>query len=167
MWEKISMTDEYSDEQLDSVVSKTAEWCKAFSKSAEFAALSNAQQREARPITEFFAHYSYTHIGATPENWHPGVVRECCTEILPRKVSAEPAFFEAVAPVLTAFFNFLGTRSLHPKGRALAEAAASGHNRIVATARDRSGWGPAKHLAMAAFEAGVDMRNPKALEEFI
>ena len=73
------MTDEYSHEQLDSAISKTAEWCEAFSNRAEFAALSEAQQRKTGAITKFFTQYSYTYIGATPEEWDPGVVRECCT----------------------------------------------------------------------------------------
>ncbi len=165
--DEINMSDEYSDEQLERVISTTAEWCEAFSKSAEFAALSAVQQRETGAITEFFAQYSYTHIGVTPEEWHPGVVWECCTEILPRKVSAEPAFFEAVAPVLTAFFNFLGARSMHRKGRELAKAVAGSREEAMRTAQDQSSWGPAKRFVMAAQEAGVDIQDPKALKAFM
>lgn len=158
---------QYSDEQLREVISLVGHWHEAFSKSPECASLSQEHQREAGAITEFFAHYSYTYLGLGPERWKPASIFECCAEILPKKVSAEPAFFEAVAPVLSAFFTFLGAQGLLRKGRALAVAAIDAHEEIVANAQERSNWGPAKHFAMAAQEAGVDIRDPHAVESFM
>lgn len=161
------MTDDYSNKDLGNAISTTAEWCEAFSESAEFAGLNESQQRKTGAITEFLARYAYEYLGVTPKEWTPGVVVECCTDILPRKISADPAFFEAIAPVLTAFFNFLGERSLHPKARELAKAAASRHREIVRVSQDRRNWGPAKSMVMAAYDAGVDIQDQKALNAFL
>src|SRR5206468_2534685 len=102
-----------------------------------------------------------------PHEWDCAAVQECCTEILPRKVSAETSFFEAIAPVLSAFFTFLEDQSLLGHARALAEALKDLGDEIVANAEDRDNWGPAKHFVMAAHETGVDIQAPDAFEAFI
>src|SRR5260370_16961911 len=161
------MNDESSEAELEDILATTDEWYEAFAKSPEFAALSESQQRKTGAVVEFFAQYCYNYLGLSPEEWDPGGVRECCTEVLPRKVSAEPDFFDAIGPVLSAFFNFLEDRKLHPKGRALAKAAAGVSKDIAAKARDSSKWGPAKHFVMAALDAGVDIQDEKALRPFM
>jgi len=161
------MSDEYSEEQSDAIIATVGGWFEAFAKSAEFARLSDSHQRKAGAITEFFARYTYEHLVLSPDEWDCAAVEECCTEILPRKVSAETSFFEAIAPVLSAFFTFLEDQSLLGNGRALAGALEDLGDEIVANAEDRGNWGPAKHFVMAAKEAGVDIREPGALEAFM
>lgn len=161
------MNDEYSEEELKAVLATTEVWCVAFCKSPEFARLRDSHQRKAGAITEFFARHTYQYLGLSPGEWDRSAVVECCTDILPRKVSAEFSFFEAVAPVLGAFFRFLEDQSVLPNGRALAEAVEKLDDEIVARAEDRSTWGPAKHFVMAAHEAGVDIQNQTALTAFM
>ena len=161
------MSDEYSEEQLNAILATVDAWSEAFAKSPEFARLSDSHRRKARAITEFFAKYTYEYLLLSPCEWNCAAVEECCTEILPRKVSAETSFFEAIAPVLSAFFTFLEDQSLLGNGRALAEALENLGDEIVANAEDRSNWGPAKHFVMAAQEAGVDIHEPGALEAFM
>ena len=158
------MSDEYFEEQLRKILATVDEWFEAFAKSLEFARLSDAQQGEAGAITEFFARYTYEYLGLSAWEWDCAAVEECCTEILPRKVSAGPSFFEAIAPVLSAFFTFLEDQSLLGNGRALAETLEDLGDEIVTNAEDRSNWDPAKHFVMAAHEAGVDIQHPGALE---
>lgn len=131
------MSDGYSEETFRAILATADEWYEAFAQSNHFAKLSDSQQRKAGAITKFFARSSYECLGLPPGQWDRGAVVECCIEILPRKMSAELSLFEAVAPVLTAFFSFLEDRSLLPNGRALAEDAASIHAEIIAQARDR------------------------------
>jgi len=161
------MSDEYSENQLSAVLATVDAWFEAFAKSPEFARLSDSQRRKADAITEFFAKYTYEYLAIAPNEWDCAAVEECCTEILPRKVSAEISFFEAIAPVLSAFFTFLQDQSLLANGRALAEALKDLADEIVANAEDRGNWGPAKHLVMAAHEAGVDILDPGAFEAFM
>src|SRR5713101_6145748 len=99
VWDNRIMNNEFSDERLQSVLATVDRWYENFNKSQEFAKLDSSHQRKAGAITEFFAQYAYEHLGASPGEWDKAVVVECLTEILPRKVSAEPAFFEAMAPV--------------------------------------------------------------------
>jgi len=84
------MSDESSEEQLSAVLATTDEWYETFAESPEFARLSDSHQRKAGAITEFFAKYTYEYLGLSPGEWDSGAVAECCTEILPRKVTAEP-----------------------------------------------------------------------------
>jgi hypothetical protein len=161
------MSDEYSEKQLSAILAKVDAWSEAFAKSPESARLSDSQRRKAGAITEFFAKYAYEYLALAPSEWDCAAVEECCTRILPRKVSAETSFFEAIAPVLSAFFTFLQDQSLLGNGRALAEALEELGDEIVTNAEDRGNWGPAKHFVMAAHEAGVDLRDPGAFEAFI
>jgi hypothetical protein len=161
------MNDEYSEKQLIAILATVDGWSEAFAKSPAFARLSDSHQRKAGAITEFFAKYTYEHLLLSPGEWDCAAVEECCTEILPRKVSAETSFFEAIAPVLSAFFTFLEDQSLLGHGRALAEVLEDLGDEIVTNAQDRGNWGPAKLFVMAAHEAGVDIQDPGALEAFM
>ena len=161
------MSDEYSEKHLSAILATVDAWSEAFAKSPEFARLSDSQRREAGAITELFAKYTYEYLALSPCEWDCAAVEECCTEILPRKVSAETSFFEAIAPVLSAFFTFLQNQSLLGNGRALAEAVEDLGDEIVTNAEERGNWGPAKHFVMAANEAGVDIQDRGALEAFM
>jgi hypothetical protein len=68
-----------------------------FARSPAFARLTDSQQRRAGAVTEYFARYTYTHIGLSPHEWDRGAVIACCTEILPQKISAGAEFFAPVA----------------------------------------------------------------------
>ena len=161
------MSDEFSEQQLKAILARVDEWYEAFAQSPEFARLSVSHQRKAGAITEFFARYTYEYLGVSPDEWDRSAVVECCTEILPRKVSAETSFFEAMAPVLGLFFGFLQDQSLLSGARALGEAVEELGDEIVASAEDRSHWGPAKHFVMAAHDAGVDIQDPAAMNTFV
>ena len=161
------MSDDYSEQQLKAVLATADEWYELFAHSPEFARLSDSHQRKAGAITEFFAQYAYEYLGVSPNKWDRDAVEECCTEILPRKVSAEPPFFEAMAPVLSAFFGYLEGQSLLSQGRDLAKIVQGLHNEIVANSRDSSNWGLAKRFVMAASDAGVDIQDSAALQAFM
>jgi hypothetical protein len=161
------MSDECSEEQLKGVLRIVDEWYDAFSGSPGFALLTESQKSDAGAVTEFFAKYTYEYLGLPPTEWNAAALRECLTGILPRKVSAELPFFESVAPVLSGFFTFLEESGLLPGGGKLGEAAKNSHQDIIAAAADRRNWGPAKNFVMAAHDAGVDIRDPKALDAFL
>jgi hypothetical protein len=94
-------------------------------------------------------------------------VIECCTEILPQKVSAKSDLFAAIAPVLSAFLAFLGEKGHLPIGPELSGLVAGLEDEIVGRAEDRSSWGPAKTFAMAAQQAGVDLTDQAAVQAFM
>ncbi len=160
------MSEEYSEQQARAVRATAEAWYEVFAQSPAFARLNDSEQRKAGAIIAFFARHAYDALGVAPEAWDRGAVVDCCTEILPRKVSAERSFFEAVAPVLSAFFTFLEDQSLLPNARALSELVEALHDDILSAAEDQSRWGPAKRFVMAAHDAGVDIQDPLALQAY-
>ena len=108
--------------------------------------MTETQKDKAPGIVRCFAEYSFRHIGMAPEKWNPGGLTECCVEILPRKISAELAFFQAVAPVLSAFFIFLAEKGLLSDARALAKTVAELDEEIVAASQDATPLGTSQSL---------------------
>jgi hypothetical protein len=125
-------------------ISMVGGWFDAFLNSRQHETLTEAQRDEAPSVVRLFAEYSFSHVGLTPEKWNRSGLSECCLEVLPRKMSAGPAFFQAVAPVLSSFFDFLAEGGLQSNGRALAKAVAGLGEEIVAASQDKRTWGPAK-----------------------
>lgn len=155
------------EQQLEAILKRVDAWYDSFVQSPEFARLSVSNQENVAGITDFFARYTYEYFDLPPEEWNADAVVECCTEILPRKVSADAPFFEAIAPVLGVFFRYLDDRSHLPGAKALAEAVEELGEEIVAAAADSTCWGPAKQLVMTALDAGVDIQDPAALDAFM
>lgn len=153
-------------QELAAVHAQVKGWHDAFAQHRSFAALTESEQLEAGPIAIYFAEYCVRYLDLAPADWNCEAVRECCIEILPRKVTAELAFFESVAPVLGAFFRFLGDQGLHPQGQALAKTVDDIAADIVSNAQDSRNWGMAKHLAMAAKEAGLNLADQSPLDVF-
>ena len=161
------MSEEYADRELEAIHEQVGGWFDGFVNSPQYEPLTETQKNKAPGIVRCFAEYSFRYIGMAPEKWNPGGLTECCVEILPGKMSAELAFFQAVAPVLSAFFTFLAEKGLLSNARALAKIVAELDEEIVAASQDQRHWGPAKAFAMAAQEAGVDMCDQKAMHQFM
>lgn len=161
------MSDEYSDKGLERAHKQAGEWYEAFMKSPQHEALTGAERDEAPSVVQFFVEFAYNYFGVEPAGWDCGVVVECCGELMPRKVNAPLPFFQAVAPVLSAFFDFLAGKSLLPNAHALAKTVAAMGDDIVTASQERSNWGIAKSFAMAAEKAGFDLDDPEALDAFV
>jgi hypothetical protein len=155
------------ERELEPCLGKVDGWMEEFERSPHFERLSGMEQDESRAVIRFFTEYSCSYLGVTPETWDRRSVVEGCVSILPRKVTAEIGYFQAVAPVLSAFFSFLAEKGCLPNGRALAETVAGLGDRIVAAAEDPRNWGMAKSLGMKALAEGVDLTNPRALDAFM
>ena len=163
------MSEEYEDpedRELEAIHKQVGGWFDIFINSPQYELLTEAQKDKAPDIVRFFTEYGFTYVGMTPGKWDRSGVAECCTEVLPRKVSADLPFYLAVAPVLSAFFTFLAEKSLLSNARALAKTVAELDEEIVAASQDDGNWGPAKAFVMAAMNAGVDVTDEKALQEF-
>lgn len=162
------MTDEYDPPtQMQDIHRRVGGWFDAFVGSARYQRLSETERDKASGVVRFFTEYSFRYVGAAPEQWNRSVLTECCREILPRKVSAEPAFFQAIAPVLSAFFEFLADGKLLSNARDLSKAARELNEGIVAESRDERNWGPAKAFVMAAERAGVNTCDQEAMTRFL
>nr|CRH05901.1 protein of unknown function [Candidatus Magnetococcus massalia] len=161
------MTEEYSDERRNEIGEKVHGWGVAFTRSDHFEGLSKVEKEESEPVIIRFADYMYSHLGLAPEAWCIESMVECCTEILPRKVTAEPEFYESVAPVLSAFFRFLDEDGILPSATLLAQKVDPLGPEIAAIASDPANWGPAKSFAMKAQAAGVVMGSQEEINRFM
>jgi len=157
---------EYSEAELERTLNRVKGWARRFAESEACAALS-AQQRElAEDIVLNFTEFMYTDLGLTPEEWEVETLLECCLGVMPAKLSAEADYFAAIAPVLSAFLDFLEREELLFDAGALAEAAREIERELVEAAADPANWGMAKTFFMAAKEAGVDPTDEDALNAF-
>jgi SEC-C motif len=161
------MSEEYGEQELEAIHQQVDGWFDEFIKSPQYERLTETQKDEAPGVIRLFVEYSYNYVGVAPAGWGRRQVIECCVEVLPRKVSGELTFFQAVAPVLSAFFTFLAEKALLRNGVALAETVAGLDREIVAASQDTRDWGPAKAFMMAAQQAGVDVRDQRALNQFM
>jgi hypothetical protein len=161
------MAEEYSDEELDKILDKINKWGMAFSESKYFKELTEEQKQESEFIFMTFAQYMYSYHGLTPEEWNESGLEECCLDTLPRKITADESYYRSIAPVLSAFFNFLGEKGFLKNASNLAKKVKKIDKQIVKNASDSSRWGMAKSMLMAAKKAGVDIENEKELNKFI
>jgi hypothetical protein len=109
----------------------------------------------------------YNHGG--PLRWSPAVVEAFMTDWLARKIPGVPAFFERVPEVLTGWVRYAGRRRGLPAPMLREAVAAVEEHRgeMLEAVVDPRAWGPAKALAVAALEAGIDLTDPDAIERFI
>lgn len=160
---------EYSDERYLEIEDQVEEWTDEFVDSEQFAELTGAEQREATFLVGSFAIWLYTHEVVPPEEWDEHSTRTCMTRGLPDKIRREPAYFQAVAPVLDAFFRFTDERGFIDNGDRLAETARQTADEVVEKAaafRQRGTSGPAD-AASAPFQATVDVSAEGEPEELI
>ena len=75
---------------------------------------------------------------------------------MPRKLTADKAYFTALAPVLSAFFRFLHEEGLLPSAELLAKKIEQLGPEIVVNGANPAMWGMGKTFAMKAKAAWVD-----------
>ncbi len=161
------MSEEYSDEERDVIDGKMLEWYEEFARSERFGQLPDAMKDDAKGVVMCFSDFMYAYEGQVPDLWSIAGMEKCCTETMPLRMTGDAQAFESIAPVLSSFFRFLEEAGLLLSAGLLARRVEQLGPIIVQNGTDPSKWGHAKTFGMAAFEAGVDMSNPEAVEAFI
>ncbi|MBN1322889.1 MAG: SEC-C domain-containing protein [Methanotrichaceae archaeon] len=161
------MVDEYLDEELEEISKRVYGWFVEFTESKYFEELTEEQKSESEFAVMSFADYMYSYFLSSPEEWNEDELEECCLETLPRKVSADESFFESIAPVLSAFFSYLGEKDLLENGSQLARTVRGIDEEIARNASDPRNWGMAKSFVMAANDAGVDITKEGELQRYM
>ena len=110
------MAEEYSDEELEQILERVHEWGREWSESKYFQDLDDDQKEEAEFVVGSFGEYMYSYHGLTPEEWDEETLEECCLDTLARKISAEEAYYSAMAPVLSSYLTFLAETGRLPQG---------------------------------------------------
>ena len=161
------MVKDYSDEELEEICDRVCEWGVEFSESRYFEELTEEQKLESEFVVMSFTEYMYSYHGLSPEEWDEDGLEECCRYTLPRKITADESYYRSIAPVLSAFFAFVGEKNLLKNTSQLTRKVKEIDKQIVRAARDPRNWGIAKSFAMAAKDAGVDMTNEEEMQKFI
>ena len=152
---------------MEKILTQVRKWGKEFSQTRYFEELTEEQKQESEFILNTFAEYMYSYRSSSPEGWDEGDFEECCLETLPRKISADDAYFKSIAPVLSAFFAFAQEKKLLKNAPILAQKVQAISKQIEKNASNPKTWGMAKSLVMAAKESGVDVTNQDELHQFI
>lgn len=161
------MEDEYSDKKMEEILGKIYEWFIEFSESRYFNELTEEQRLESEFVIMSFTEYMYSYHGLSPEKWDEEGLEECCLETLQRKLTANESYFKSVAPVLSAFFAFLGEKGLIRNASNLAKRVKEINKQIVINASYPENWGMAKSFLMAAKDAGADITNIDEIRKFM
>jgi len=161
------MEEEYSDEELQDICNRVYDWGVEFSKSKYYERLTEEQKRQSEFVIMSFTECMYSYHGFSPEEWDEEGLRQCCLETLPRKITADESYYESIAPVLSAFFEFTEDKGLLRNSSDLANMVRKINKQIVEAAADPRNWGIAKSFLMAAKDAGINVHDEKELNKFI
>jgi hypothetical protein len=167
-----TMRDWFARREAEELEDATADLTKPdsivrrFMKSVWATDLPDDLFEDARFITNRLLEYARTYEGAAPDELNEQVLRGVLLAVFPRRVTGERSFFAGVAPVVEAFLEWMASEAILENASALAQVVHGWTEAIVAKAMDRASWGPAKVMAMEAEQAGVDVTDADALQDF-
>jgi hypothetical protein len=113
--------------------------------------------------------FSLDYVRGTPLRFSPVMVEIFCLHWAPRKIAADEDAFTLLPDVLAAWIRFVGRRRGIPEvsiGEAV-EAAYGYAPEMIELSQDPANWGPAKTIALAVHERGIDITDKSALDDFI
>ena len=157
-----------SDENgIDTARRRAAELTKRFLKSSEAAQLTDELLDDAGLITHKVLEFAWVYAGRRPEEIDEPALEEVLTEVFPRKVTAERALFEKIAPVTEALLRWAESEGILADTQGLIGAVHSWADAIVANGMNPRYWGMAKSLYMQMRAAGVDTADEEAVQRYI
>lgn len=159
--------NQISDIKQKQISKQVQVWFETFRNTEGYACLTQAEQEESSFIIEVFAEMMFNYFELEPSNWNPKALEECCLDLLPRKVSAGNEFYDAVEPVLTAFFNFLQEIGAHNNASSLITRLKKVSGPMREAANSPSAWGMSKQLVMGAKQEGIDLSDQNAINRYI
>jgi hypothetical protein len=123
----------------------------------------------SRSLAELFLDYGDGYIGAGPLCWSPGEVMLLLTDWLPRKAVLDADQRNALPFVFRRWLTFALTQQgidrqwISPVVDAVDTFLPEFHDAFD----DETTWGPAKHVAAALTERGVDLTDRDAVDDAI
>ena len=135
----------------------------------DFATDSGRDDQVSRSLAELLLDYGEGYIGAGPLCWSPGEVMLLLTDWLPRKAILDPDQRRALPAVLRAWLRFaLTERDISPEWIGPVLDAVDTYLPLFYDAfDDETAWGPAKQVAAALTQRGVDLTDRHAVDNAI
>jgi hypothetical protein len=122
-----------------------------------------------RLLAELFLDYGEGYIISGPLSWSPDQVMLLLTDWLPRKAILDADQRAALPDVLRRWITFaLTERGIDPRWITPVLDAVNTHlPQFRAAFDDNTAWGPAKQIATALTERGIDLTNRQAVKDAI
>ena len=124
-------------------------------------------------VIEHLAHqilaFSLDYVLGTPLRFSPVMVEIFCLDWAPGKVAINGDGFTLLPDVLAAWIRFVGRRRGIPE-EAIADAVEAAYEyapEMIELSQDPEEWGPAKILALAIQQRGIDPTDQAALNDFV
>ena len=135
----------------------------------DFVTNSGLDDDVSRSLTELFLDYGAGYIGSGPLCWSPGEVMVLLTDWLPRKAILDAHQRTALPDVLRQWITFaLTQRGIEPRWIAPVVDAVDTYLPVFHEAfDDESRWGPAKEIAAALADRGIDLTDRRAVDTAI
>lgn len=156
-----------SKRDLDRVMQTVCNWGNQFIKTHYFEALTEEQKEDSVDVVLSFAEHMYGNYRLSPEKWNESKLERCCLHLLPEIMVVDDSYFTSIAPVLSAFFEFLAERGFVSQGHDLARKIREIDQEIVEKGLDPANWNIGKLIFMAGIDEGVDVTDEKEREEFL
>lgn len=113
--------------------------------------------------------FSLDYVLGTPLRFSPVMVEVFCLDWAPRKIGADEEAFTLLPDVLAAWIRFAGRRrgiSENAISESVETAYACGAE-MIDLATDPRNWGPAKTMALAIANRGIEITDQCALDDFV
>ncbi len=135
----------------------------------DFATDSGRDDAVSRSLAELLLDYGEGYIGAGHLCWSPGEVIVLLTDWLPRKAILDADQRAALPDLLRAWLCFaLTRRDISPEWIGPVVDAVDTYLPVFEDAFDNeTAWGPAKQVAAALTERGIDLTDPHAVDNAI
>ena len=155
------------DDERDGLLSE-------FLASEETAGLwsTDAGDDEDEPL-EGLAHqiltFALDYVVGSPLRFSPVMVEMFCLDWAPRKIAMDGDAFTLLPDVLAAWIRFVGRRRGLPEP-AVSEAVEAAYEyapEMIELSQQPEVWGPAKTMALAIEQQGVDLTDQGALDDFV
>ncbi|WP_433435816.1 hypothetical protein [Nonomuraea sp. CA-141351] len=135
----------------------------------QFITANNLDDEVSRSLAELFLDYGEGYIVSGPLAWSPAEVMLLLTDWLPRKAILDAAQRTALPNALRQWLTYaLEQRGSDPRWIAPVVDAVDDHLREFRQAFDDDiSWGPAKQIATALTDRGVDLTDRQAVDDAI
>jgi hypothetical protein len=133
----------------------------------EFTASAGRDDEVTRSLANLFLNYGEGYIRSGPLCWSPDEVMLFLTDWLPRKAVLDADQRQALPDTLRQWLTFaLAHRSVDPRWiTPVVEAVDANLDEFRGAFDDHTAWGPAKEIAAALSDRGVDFTDQQAVEE--
>jgi len=159
--------DQSDEDEMDAGLRRAEDLANRFLQSPQAAQLPGELLEDVGSIAHRVLEFACVYAGCSLEEINEPALEEVLMDVFPRKVTAERAFFEKIAPVTESLLQWAGSEGILADTDRLIGAVRSWADAIVAKGMDPRYWGMGKCFTMQMQADGVDIEDQKAVQRYI